>query len=264
MDHSITEQLTGDPEAWHTTAIALSEGGEVSDLASRIAEGIFPREPRLRKWSAGRVAGKRKYRLAFSEELAKHLPHAKVNLLAISATEAIISHTREQLVRELRIDDILQEIVGPRGTSTLRVGPYTHHESGAYHFFEFPLNRALMIIWVAHFVARMHRMIRLQLQGSQVDPVTVDWFFYHDKFAGDSSYSSPAMSFFQVLVSANITEGNVRSAFFVDSDKVNADLFADNVAGLLNTARQTRHEFTALSTVLSSGAVYYEAPSPVT
>src|SRR5438874_8174654 len=94
------------------------------------------------------------------------------------------------------------------------------------HNRQFPLNRALMVVWVAHFVARMHRMFGLQLQGAQPEPVVVDWFFYHDKFAGDSPDASPAMSFFQTLVSGNISNGNVRSGFFVESDTVQADLLA--------------------------------------
>jgi hypothetical protein len=81
MDHSITEQLIGRPEAWHTTAIALSEGSEVSELANKIAQGIFPSKPRLRKWSGGRGASKPRYHDAFSRELARHLPSTKVNLL---------------------------------------------------------------------------------------------------------------------------------------------------------------------------------------
>ena len=124
--------------------------------------------------------------MAFSRELARHLPTAEVYLLATSATEVVIIQAREQLIRELGVTGMDQEVQRSRGTSALRVGPFSHRESRADHYFELPLNRALMVIWVAHFVARMHRMFRLQLQGSQVEPVVVDWFFYHDKFAGDS------------------------------------------------------------------------------
>jgi hypothetical protein len=260
MDHSITEQLTGCSAAWHTTAIAISGGGEVSDLATRIAQGISPRRPRLRKWSAGRGAGKQQYREAFYQQLARHLPSAKVSLLATSATEATIVRTREQLFRELGIADVSQERTRPSGSPFLRVGPFVHRESGSDHYFELPLNRALMVVWVAHFVARMHRMFRLQLQGAQPEPVVVDWFFYHDKFAGDSTEASPAMSFFQTLVSGNISDGNVRSGFFKDSDTVEADLFADNVAGLFNSSRGPNGP--DLSSLLDSGCVYYEASSP--
>jgi hypothetical protein len=263
MDHSITEQLTGCPAAWHTTAVALSEGGEVSDLANRIAQGISPGQPRLRKWSAGRGAGKRRYRAAFYQELARHLPSAKVYLLATSATEATIIQTREQLFRELGIADVSQERTRPGGSPILRVGPFIHSESSADHYFELPLNRALMVVWVAHFVARMHHMLRLQLQGAQPEPVVVDWFFYHDKFAGDSPDASPAMSFFQALVSGNIHDGNVRSGFFVESDTVEADLFADNVAGLFNSSREREAKGPDLSSLLGFGCVYYEASSPV-
>lgn len=260
MDHSITEQLTGCPATWHTTAIAISEGSEVSDLANRVAQGIWPRRPSLRKWSAGRGASKRRYREAFYQELARHLPSAKVSLLATSATEATIVQTREQLFRELGITDLSQERTRASGRPILRVGPFVHRESGSNHYFELPLNRALMVIWVAHFVARMHRMFRLQLQGTQPEPVVVDWFFYHDKFAGDSSAASPAMSFFQTLVSGKISDGNVRSGFFLNSDTVEADLFADNVAGLFNSSRNPKGP--DLSSLLRSGCVYYEASSP--
>jgi hypothetical protein len=262
MDHSITEQLTGCPTAWHTTVVALSEGGEVSDLANRIAYGIFPRQPRLRKWSAGRPAGKQRYREAFYQELARHLPSSKVYLLATSATESTIIYTRKQLFQELGIAELSQERTRSGGSPILRVGPFTNPESGADHYFELPLNRALMVVWVAHFVARMHPMFRLQLQGAQPEPVVVDWFFYHDKFAGDSPGGSPAMSFFQMLVSGNISDGNVRSGFFVESDKVEADLFADNVAGLFNSSRERGVQGPDLSSLLGSGCIYYEMSSP--
>lgn len=264
MDHSITEQITGRSAAWHTTAIALAEGGEVSDLASRIARGIFPKEPRLRKWSSGRAAGKRRYQKEFSKELALHLPSSRVYLLATSATEATVIQTHKQLILELGIADISCEVVRPRGTSALRVGPFINRESGTDHYFELPLNRALMVIWIAHFVVRMHRMLRLQLQGDQIDPVIVDLFFYHDKFVGDSFHASPAMSFFQTLVSSNISHGNVISGFFRESDTVGADLLADNVAGLFNTYREDSAAGVELSFLLSSGCVYYESSSQIT
>src|SRR5207245_9304709 len=90
MDHSITEQLTGCPAAWHTTAIALSEGGEVSGLANQIAQAIYPAQPRLRKWSAGRGAGKRRYRAAFSPELARQLPATTGFLRVTAGTDTAI------------------------------------------------------------------------------------------------------------------------------------------------------------------------------
>lgn len=140
------------------------------------------------------------------------------------------------------------------------MGPFVHRESGSDQYFELPLNRALMVVWVAYFVARMHRMFRLQLQSAQPDPVVVDWFFYHDKFAGDSAQASPAMSFFQTSVSANISNGNIKPGFFKDSDTVEADLFVDNLAGLFNSSWYP--EGPDLSSLLSSGFVYYEAPLP--
>jgi hypothetical protein len=261
MDHSISEQLTGHPDAWHTTAIALSEGGEVSDLANRIAQGIFPRKPHLRKWSDGRGSSKQRYRDAFSRELARHLPSAKVYLLATSATEATITNNREQLLRELGIADLSQEIIRPNGHTILRVGPYVHKELGTDHYFELPLNRAIMVIWIAHFVARMHRMLRLQFQHAQSEPVVIDWFFYHDKFAGDSPDVSPATSFFQTLVSGNISNGNVRSGFFAQSDTVDADILADNLAGLFNNSREMENQSPDLLSILKSGCVYYETSS---
>ena len=258
MDHSITEQLVDDPLAWHTSAIALAEGGEVSELAQRIAEGIFPQSPRLRKWSDGRGDGKRRYRLAFARELARHLPSSNVYLFATSATEATITQNRQHVSHELGIGHMYHEAPGPRRTPLLRVGPFTHRETGAEHYFTLPLNRALMVAWIAHFVARMHRLFHLQLQQTHATPVSVGWFFYLDKFAGDSPDASPGISFFQTLVSGNIANGNIRSGFFAQSDTVDADLFADNLAGLLNASRRAPSDFLALTSLFSSGRIQYE------
>lgn len=212
MDHSVSEQLTGNPAEWHTTAIALSEGGEVSDLANRVAQAIFPRDPRLRKWSHGRRVRKHRYRIGFCRALVDLLPTSRVYLLATSATEATIISAREHLLRELRIAHLCQEIQSPRGTMLLRVGPFIHRETRCDHYFELPLNRALMVAWVAHFVARMHRMFRVQLQVGNAEPPVLDWFFYIDKFAGDSASASPATALFQTLVSGNISDGTSDAA----------------------------------------------------
>lgn len=261
MDHSITEQLIGHPDAWHTTCIALSEGNEVSNLANQIAQDISPEKPHLRKWSDGRAVSKRRYHEAFSRELARHLPSAKVYLLATSATEAAITKNREQFFRELGIAGLSQELIRPSGRTILRVGPFIHKELGTEHYFELPLNRAIMVVWIAHFVARMHHMFRLQLQNDQSEPVVVDWFFYHDKFAGDSPATSPATNFFQALVSGNISNGNVRSGFFTQSDTVDADLLADNLAGLFNNSCEIGSQSPEMLSILQSGCVYYETSS---
>ncbi len=214
MDHSITEQLTGVSSAWHTTAIALSEGGEVSELARSISRNVFPDRPRLQKWSAGHKARKRRYRVAFARELCFQLPDSSVYLFATSATEATIITTREQALQELQISHLCEEESRESGSAWMRVGPFTSRETGDDHFFDFPLNRALMIFWISHFVVRMHQMFHNRLQATQNKPLVLDWFFYLDKFAGDTPTSSSATKLFQAIVSGNINNGNVTSSFF--------------------------------------------------
>ena len=47
MDHTPSEQL-GDPQLWHTTVLALSEGGEHWELAADIARQIMCRNNTLK------------------------------------------------------------------------------------------------------------------------------------------------------------------------------------------------------------------------
>ncbi len=262
MDHSITEQLIGDSTAWHTTAIALSEGDEVSQLALSISKKINPKNPILKKWSAGRGQRKKKYRTSFARELIQQLPNSSVYIFVISATEEVIVNSRDQILDELRISHLCKEELRGRGTPWFRAGPFKHFKTGEEHYFEFPLNRALMLLWISHFVSRMHSMLHTQLELNQTSKVILDWFFYLDKFAGDSKDSSPSIPFFQTLVTGNINNGNIRSGFFNESDTVNADLFSDNVAGLFNDLQKSPSDYSDLNQIFESGSIHYEVTRP--
>jgi len=263
MDHSITEQLIGDPTAWHTTAIALSEGDEVSKLARSISRNIFPKQPRLKKWSAGHSIRKKNYRLAFARELSHQLPESPVYLFAISATEEAIEKNIDLILKDLRVSHLYHEVQREGSSPWLRVGPFKHIENDSGHYFEFSRNRGIMLLWVSHFIVRMHRMFRLKLHVASDSMVILDWFFYLDKFAGDTNESSPAISFFNTLVSGNICNGNITAAFFKESDTVIDELFTDNVAGLFNDMNRNHSVYPELAKLFKSGSIYYETSGQV-
>jgi hypothetical protein len=83
MDHSVTEQLLGRPDEWHTTSLLLSEGAECQALANRLAATVNPAAGRLRKWSKARPGGA--YRRNFAVALADHVSSCPVWILATSA-----------------------------------------------------------------------------------------------------------------------------------------------------------------------------------
>jgi hypothetical protein len=254
MDHSITEQLIGNPDARHTTAIVLAEGGECGALAKRIGGDVNRRANRLRKWSRAGEA----YRRTFLLALSSMLPGSGVVVVASSARERTILANRERVACELGLADIIQEELAPRGTARMKVGPFIDHRTGLDHFFESSSNRILMVLWIAHFILRAHASMAADIRRQMPALFSLDWFLYLDKFAGDNADAHPASQLFQTLV-GHPDAGNIRTASFVESDRVSEDLMADNIAGLLNEWQTTPSRYRTLEALITGGSFYYES-----
>ena len=254
MDHSPSEQLVGDPDTWHTTGVVLAEGGKCRLLADRLAERVNRRDRRLKKWSSAATA----YRRTFLAGLAAALPGSGVSILATSAREAVIVANRERIIAELELTGRVAEKPGPRRVTRIRIGPF-RRPSGGHYSFELPSNRALMIFWIAHFIARAHRDMAARLLSLTPPVRGLDWFLYVDKFAGDSPAKSPGAALFQALVQHNLRGGNLRTSFFHASAKTPEDLLADNIAGLVNQEARRRAPSPEFRAVLSTRQVYWEA-----
>ena len=255
MDHSVSEQLTGQSSLWHTSVVVLSENGQhLEDLANSIGRMVNPRTPGLKKWK--KTKNRRKYLAA----LGAALRGSEIIIFAISATEDCIVHNENLLISELGLRDLCAEETTPAGKTLIKIGPYTDRRSGADHFFKLSKNRALMILWIAHFVARAHQQMEKSLKTQHADLFSLDWFLYIDKFAGDNVGQANGTQLFQTLVQRSIMgAGNIRVAFFNDSGTVSSDLLADNIAGLFNEYKTKPATYPDLSHILANSHIHWES-----
>jgi len=260
MDHSPTEQFLGEPSLWHTTVLLLSEGKECSDLAEAIAAIINPISKRLKKWSQAKGG---KYRGKFAQTLKAKLPGSGVMILATSAREQTMGSNKVMLIRELDLNGRYREEVQTKGKVKARIGPFTDLRTRENHFFELAENRALMILWIAHFTCRMHSYLADELKKAFPDLVSVDWLpIFIDKFAGDNVHAHPSMQLFQALVTHQILrtgKGNIRVAFFHDKAPDEANHLVDNIAGLFNELKNSPASYRNFLGVLGSGNIYWES-----
>lgn len=259
MDHSVSEQLNGTPSLWHTSVLLLSEGTECSDLAKAIATIINPLSKRLKKWSQTKGG---RYRKNFCQQLMAALPRSGVMIFATSAREITIESNKDHVIREL---DLINhyKTQGQQGqTVRVRIGPLTD-STGQDHFFELPENRAVMVLWIAHFTCRMHTYLAGELKKTVPNLFSVDWLpIYVDKFAGDNVHAFPSMQLFQSVVTHHILRsglGNVRVAFFHEKDADRANVLADNVAGLFNESKNRPSTYSDLPALIQNGCIYWES-----
>jgi len=253
MDHSISEQLTGNPSAWHTTAMVMSEGAGCGTLASAIAARCSRSRTRLRKWNGTKQGS---YRDQFADALADNLPSSGVSILASSATEEVIRRNERLIIRDLGLDSLYTTSASGGGRLTSRIGPFVRRDTHEDHWFEMPEKQAIMVLWVAHFVGRMHSLMAGQFRKSGVDLFSLDWLpLYIDRFPGQYANST---SLFQTLVSdLSYRDGNIRVAYFTASP-AHESIFADNVAGLFNGWRMQPRSDTPEADILRTGSIYYE------
>lgn len=256
MDHSITEQLTGKPSAWHTTAIALSEGGEISTLCNDIVGRLGGHVTKLRKWKRG---SRGNYRRRFAEALVELLPRSAVSLFAISAHEHAIVAASAQIRSELGLDALYRQYRTDTGQQRIKLGPVTQVRTGEQDWFDIPEAQAIMLLWIAHFMLRCHRHVYEIVQHGSPRAAAVDWFFYMDKLVATDSTAE----LFNFVLQHNLgnrlmSVGNIRLASFNDSDTIDTDLLADNLAGLLNGIAEGKMPIEILNFLRATGRIHFE------
>jgi len=240
LDHSPSEQLSGHPAEWHTTVLVLSEGGEylelVTDLAQRLAQSSA-----LKKWSDKR----NHYKALFEEALAAELPKYPVHIRAISAPEWIIGASTAHMLKELGLANFVRPVVRNE-KRYLEFGPFqrvrTARLDGEYPkaccepaSFEVREHQAIPLIFICHFLLRMHQQLMPLMQEEWPELEWVDWQLMPNKFPG--GVDGPMASLFHALMSgstgAGLVAGNIRIMTLLDSKTDAGSALADNVAGLL-------------------------------
>lgn len=233
MDHSPSEQLTG--ASWHTTVLVLSRGLEHAAMAQSLARRLRPQTGTLAKWRDATRA----YRRRFLEEFVRELASFPVYTFAISATESSVSCSLDHFVSELGLEAYYRRIEEPGSTRRICLGPFARASTGKTNQQVLSENRAAMCLFVAHFVLRMHRrMYEAANMDRPDDPGHINWNFYGDKFPGPPGGDMDLM--FQILVSLDRGTGRILWGYFKESDSVETDVLADNLAGALNDVAKRR------------------------
>ena len=251
MDHSVTEQLLGNAEEWHTTAIALSESGEISDFSKEIAQCISTKNDYLKKWS-GR--NKQKYRSLFRKYFFELLPKFEIYVYINSAQEKSITQNKKHVISELSLTHLYNNNTKSSKKISARIGPFIRTSDETDHFFVFSDNRAQMILWIAHFMCRAHADFFNYLKSSFTDTIGLDWFLYADKLPG----AGEELDFLILLVNRFTPNGNIRISNFDQGDTVNTDLLADNIAGMFNEIAKHREMTPLEKKIVGGGKIHME------
>ena len=238
LDHSPSEQL-GDPSVWHTTVLVLSSGNEHSGLATEIAAGMRPPLNHLPRWSRRRERSKREFERLLWERLAAYPVHVR----AISAQATVISSSEMHFLKEMLLAESVQWLT-KNGKTYLRFGPFNKMYAGEDGlpmidtqplFFEIPSVQGIPLIFICHFLLRMHRDILARVEQTDPNIQWIDWQIMPNKFPGD--INGPMGTLFNVIMSgaarAKLVAGNMRVVLLNDSKDDLGSQLADNIAGLL-------------------------------
>jgi hypothetical protein len=210
---------------WHTSALIVSAGLEHSALAHELGQIANPLARKLTKWSKANSH----YKKRFCASLMSRLEVPRVMIFAISAEESSIAASEEHFVNELGCSQHYRRHV-LNGRERMSIGPLVNARTGEAHTVELPGNQASMVLFIAHFLRRLHQQMHFAL--SNAAPTWVTWKFFADK-PPNGSGGAFDRALAMLLGLCNL-QGALRWGYFLEGDKVETDLLADNVAGLLN------------------------------
>jgi hypothetical protein len=233
MDHSPSEQL-GEPAQWHTTVIVLSEGGEHDSLAGAVAKRLGCRDERLSKWSSNPTYRKRG---AFETALTEEIQRYPVYIRAVSARASTIEMCRPSFIKDLGLQGLVTQTT-KNNKPYLKFGPFTRVTAeGVTEPAEFDIieKQALPLLFICHFVVRMHQSTMLTVKRTRPELEWIDWQLMHNKFPGD--HQGPMGSLFHAIMSgaanARLVSGNLLDATFNSAKDDVGNTLADNIAGYL-------------------------------
>lgn len=258
MDHSPSEQL-GSADAWHTTALILSVSGEQWRLGDTVAEAMGIQSGHLKKWSKCKPSQKKR----FETEFFKTLASSSMYVAAISAQASTIEATFDHMISELGLTGLLVPLQR-NDKPYLEFGPFLKLEADSSTTeVRFPIHRAqaLALVFITHFIARMHQKLLAQLNQEDPGVEWMDWQISADKLAGglEGRMSSLFFALMGLLPQAKIVSGNLRGHTHLDGDQ-GTDL-ADNIAGMLQDGMSLNPASPLLThekAILREGALYWE------
>jgi hypothetical protein len=174
------------------------------------------------------------FEVALSENLDKQDTYVRV----ISAQGRTIRHCFHQMVEQLGLSDLIEDftrnervylkfgpfrrVTGPNNSS--RVDPV---------YFEIVERQALPLIFICHFVLRIHQQLMPLIRRKQPQLEWIDWQLMPNKFPGD--ITGPMASLFHAIMSGathqRLVAGNIRIMTFNQSKDDLGSSLADSIAG---------------------------------
>jgi hypothetical protein len=167
---------------------------------------------------------------AFAKAAFELLPDFPVLIFAITAHRSAIERSEQHFIEELGISGCTLRVTEGEITY-LNFSPLERVKpTGERQTIELRnlVQRSQMALFIAHFVRRMQLAVFGALRGS----TAVNFQFYADKLPGGERYGD----LLNFLFNAGNPAGRLLLGHFNDSDTVETDLLADNLAGLLREA----------------------------
>jgi hypothetical protein len=228
MDHSPSEQL-GEPNDWHTTVLILSEGGQHFDAAKDVASRLGCRNGLLSKWSKNpsyRREG------TFGAALTDALPLHDVFVRVICAQGRTISQSYPHMIAQLGLNGLVASFF-KNEKPYLRFGPFTRVSDSEPVFFDIIERQAIPLIFISHYLLRMHQQLMPIIKKQRPEIDWVDWQLMPNKFPGD--VAGRMASLFHAIMSGaahrRLVAGTMRVMTFNDAKADVGSSFADNIAG---------------------------------
>lgn len=226
MDHS-PQEIPSDRAVWHTSALLLSSNAEQWGWDEKLGPLVNPKGGKLRKWSA-----RDRYRNAFRQEFPKLLAGSNVFGLALSVKGGTVIDAFPELVDQMGLGDHLLvsgSIVTIAGTT---LG----------HSLAMPLSQAAYIIYLLHFICRMHALvIKAMSEECPDDPLPCDWQISPDNFP--RGVDGPMATLFSLTANSaaalRLVNGNLRVLTHHVGGDPGVDV-CDNLAGMLSHDIQGR------------------------
>lgn len=249
MDHCPSEQLSGNDQ-WITTVLVVSPHVQHASLAKAMAVRLRPQQGTLRKFGGSRPRYREGILEAFSAEFAVQ---SGIQVFAISARESAIRNSTAHCVEQLGLGSIYKPIDNSVGTRRISVGPVVNVKTGETLSFTISENRAEMCVFIGHFVMRMRQAVHKAINSEQ--PTALNWDFFADKLAGGPDGDMDR--FFRIILCSGSYTGRIMWGHFSESDSVETDLLADNLAGALNAIASTPDRLPNLPLCQPGGTIFH-------
>jgi len=241
MDHSPSEQLS--ESDWYTTVIIVSPTTEHMNLAKDIAATLRPREKNLVKWNKAT----KNYRRNFLDALTHNLKENPSCVFAISAHKNAIRALFPHILLQTGLESLYKTETSER-KKTVTFGPFYRYDTKKEEFISISENRAVMAFFIAHYFLRIYQAIRIATARN------IGWSVFMDKFPGGVGGDMALL--FNCILDLSPREGNIMRGSFGESDTVETDLLADNIAGLLSTMVQKNRDIPKSHNM--NGFIYWE------